>query len=76
MIRPPREGLSLRRRLLPRRDRDAILHRQHDDGGQLVRAQATVKPQFGAMRGEITWKKDWDKALTSKEAEAFWEGRW
>ena len=42
---------------------------------QLVRAQAAVKPQFGAMRGEISWKKGWEKALTPKEAEAFWEGR-
>jgi hypothetical protein len=43
---------------------------------KLVRANAGVKPQLGAMRGEISWKEGWDRTLTSKEAEAFWQGRW
>jgi prevent-host-death family protein len=41
----------------------------------LVRAKAGVKPQLGAMRGEISWKEGWERAMTPKEAEAFWEGR-
>ncbi len=55
---------------------DIVILRHGRPVAQLVRAQASVKPRFGAMRGEISWKKGWDKALTPKKAEAFWEGRW
>jgi prevent-host-death family protein len=41
-----------------------------------VRTRASAKPQFGATRGEIAWQEGWEKALTPKQAEAFWEGRW
>ena len=55
---------------------DIVILRHGRPVAQLVRAQASEKPQFGAMRGEISWKKGWDKPLTPKEAEAFREGRW
>ena len=55
---------------------DIVILRHGRPVAQLVRAQASVKPQFGAMRGEISWQKGWEKALTPKQAEAFWEGRW
>ncbi len=55
---------------------DIVILRHGRPVARLLRAQASVKPQFGAMRGEISWKKGWEKALTPKEAEAFWEGRW
>lgn len=54
---------------------DIVILRHGRPVAQLVRAQASAKPQFGAMRGEISWKKGWEKALTPKESEAFWEGR-
>ena len=46
---------------------DIVILRHGRPVAQLVRAQASATPQFGAMRGEISWKKGWDK---------FWEGRW
>lgn len=55
---------------------DIVILRHGRPVAQLVRAKASVKPQFGAMRGEISWKEGWDKALTPKQTEAFWEGRW
>jgi prevent-host-death family protein len=43
---------------------------------RLVRANASKKPQFGAMKGEFSYTEGWDKPLTDDEADAFWEGRW
>jgi len=37
---------------------------------------SVVKPQFGGMKGEISWTEGWERALTAEEADAFWEGRW
>lgn len=42
---------------------------------RLVRAKAAGKPQLGAMRGEISWKEGWERAMSDEEADAFWEGR-
>ncbi len=42
---------------------DIVILRRGRPVAQLIRAQASAKPQFGAMRGEISWP----------EAEAFWE---
>ncbi len=55
---------------------DIVILRHGRPVAQLVRAQASAKPLFGAMRGEISWREGWEKALTPKQAEAFWEGRW
>ena len=55
---------------------EVLIERHGRPVARLVRANAAVKPQLGAMRGEISWKEGWDRALNSKEAEAFWEGRW
>jgi hypothetical protein len=41
----------------------------------LVRAKAAPKPQLGTMKGEITWKEGWERAMSDEESEAFWEGR-
>ncbi len=43
---------------------------------RLVRANASRKPQFGAMKGEFSYQEGWDKPLTDEEADAFWDGRW
>jgi len=37
--------------------KDIVILRHGRPVAQLVRAQASVKPQFGAMRDEISWKK-------------------
>jgi antitoxin (DNA-binding transcriptional repressor) of toxin-antitoxin stability system len=42
---------------------------------RLVRAKAMSKPQLGTMKGEITWKEGWERAMSDEESEAFWEGR-
>jgi prevent-host-death family protein len=36
---------------------EIIIQRHGRPVAHLVRAQAASKPQFGAMRGEISWKK-------------------
>lgn len=55
---------------------DVVIVRHGRPVARLVRAQASGKPQLGAMRGELTWKEGWELPLTPAEAEAFWEGRW
>lgn len=35
---------------------------------------STQRPLFGAMRGEIKWQDGWEGALSSEEADEFWEG--
>jgi prevent-host-death family protein len=40
---------------------------------------ATDKPSLrgrDSMKGEISWKEGWEKAMTDEEVDAFWEGRW
>ena len=34
------------------------------------------KLRLGAMKGQFSYKEGWDKPLTDKESDAFWEGRW
>ena len=55
---------------------EVIILRHGRPVANLIRAQATQKPQLGAMRGEFSWKEGWERALTPEEADAFWEGRW
>jgi prevent-host-death family protein len=55
---------------------EVLIERHGRPVARLVRANCAAKPQLGAMRGEIFWQEGWDRPLTSKEAEAFWEGRW
>jgi len=54
---------------------DIVILRHGRPVAQLGRARVSAKPQLGAMRGEISWQEGWEKALTPKQAEAFWEGR-
>ena len=55
---------------------EVLIERHGRAVARLVRAKSAPKPQLGAMQGEISWQEGWDRALTPKEAEAFWEGRW
>ena len=55
---------------------DVIILRHGRPVANLVRARAAAKPQLGGMKGEISWKEGWERALSNEEAEAFWEGRW
>jgi prevent-host-death family protein len=55
---------------------DVVILRHGRPVAQLVRAKSVAKPQFGTMRGEIEFRKGWEKPLTPAEADAFWEGRW
>jgi prevent-host-death family protein len=54
---------------------DILILRHGKPVARLVRAKAAAKPQIGAMKGEITWKEGWERAMTDEEADAFWEGR-
>jgi prevent-host-death family protein len=54
---------------------DVLIERHGHPVARLVRANSVAKPQLGAMKGEISWQEGWDRALTSEEADAFWEGR-
>lgn len=54
---------------------EVVIERHGSPVARLVRANAGAKPQLGAMKGEISWQVGWDRALTSKEADDFWEGR-
>jgi prevent-host-death family protein len=53
---------------------EVLIERHGRPVARLVRASSAVKPQLGAMKGEISWQEGWDRALTSHEAAAFWEG--
>ena len=55
---------------------EVLIERHGRPVARLVRAAAAVKPQLGAMQGEISWQEGWERAMTPKEVEAFWEGRW
>jgi prevent-host-death family protein len=55
---------------------EVLIERHGRPVARLIRAASVAKPQLGAMQGEITWQEGWERAFTSKEAEAFWEGRW
>ena len=55
---------------------EILIERHGRPVARLVRANSAVKPQLGAMQGEISWQEGWEQPLTSKEAEAFWQGRW
>jgi prevent-host-death family protein len=54
---------------------EVLIERHGRPVARLVRANATARPQLGAMRGEFTWKKGWERALSSDESDAFWDGR-
>jgi prevent-host-death family protein len=55
---------------------EVVIERHGRPVARLVRANAAARPRLGAMKGEISWQEGWERALTSEEAEAFWEGRW
>ena len=55
---------------------EVLIERHGRPVARLVRANAAAKPRLGAMQGEFSWEEGWERALTSKETEAFWEGRW
>jgi prevent-host-death family protein len=55
---------------------EVVIERHGKPVARLVRAESAVKPQLGGMKGEISWTEGWERALSSEEADAFWEGRW
>ncbi|HUA84085.1 MAG TPA: type II toxin-antitoxin system Phd/YefM family antitoxin [Bryobacteraceae bacterium] len=55
---------------------EVVIERHGRAVARLVRANASAKPKLGAMRGEISWKRAWDRPLSAEEADSFWEGRW
>jgi len=55
---------------------EVTIQRHGKPVARLVRADASAKPKLGAMKGEITWKKGWDRPLRANEADAFWDGKW
>ena len=54
---------------------EVVIARHGRPVARLVRANSSKKPQLGAMRGEISWEEGWERAMTSEEADAFWNGR-
>jgi prevent-host-death family protein len=55
---------------------DVVIQRHGRPVARLVRVNARAKPRLGAMKGEISWREGWERALSPKEDDAFWEGRW
>lgn len=55
---------------------EVLIERHGRPVARLVRANASAKPQLGAMKGEFAWQEGWERALTREEAEAFWNGKW
>ncbi len=54
---------------------EVVIARHGRPVARLVRANSHKKPRLGAMRGEISWEEGWDRPMTDKEADAFWNGR-
>lgn len=54
---------------------EVIIARHGRPVARLVRANSRRIPQLGAMRGEISWEEGWERAMTSEEADAFWNGQ-
>jgi prevent-host-death family protein len=55
---------------------EPVVIRRH--GKPVARLMPVRRPRraaLGAMRGEFTMARGWEKALTDEEAEAFWGGR-
>lgn len=55
---------------------EVVIERHGRAVARLVPANATAKPKLGTMRGEMRLKRGWNRPLSAKEADAFWEGRW
>jgi len=55
---------------------EVVIHRHGEPVARLVPAGAKKPIQYGAMRGTFKLKKGWDRPLTDKEADDFWEGKW
>jgi prevent-host-death family protein len=55
---------------------EVLIERHGRPVARLVRANATTKPQLGAMKGEFSWQEGWERPLTDEEADAFWDGKW
>jgi prevent-host-death family protein len=54
---------------------EVVINRHGRPVAQLAPVRKSTGSTLGAMRGEFTMKKGWEKALTDAEAEAFWSGR-
>jgi hypothetical protein len=78
--RAPGKGGSLGEELRETSRRYAALPDRVEPGGKpvarLVRAEPARKPQFGGMKGEISWTEGWERALTPDGLTRFFEGRW
>jgi len=58
-------------------DGEKIVIERHGKPAAILSA-APSKPAtlLGAMEGEFELPEGWDRALTQKEADAFWRGTW
>jgi prevent-host-death family protein len=62
---------------LVREGEEVVITRHGKTVAKLV--AANDKPSLrgkDSMKGEISWKEGWEKAMTDEEADAFWEGRY
>ena len=57
---------------------EVVIKRHGKTVAKLVAAHANEPSKRGmdSMKGEISWKEGWEKAMTDEEADAFWEGRY
>ena len=55
---------------------DVVIHRDGKPVARLVSFSTPRQPPFGAMRGEFDLPQGWDTALSNRQADEFWEGKW
>ena len=55
---------------------EVVICRRGKAVARLAPAGRRKKSPFGAMRGEFQLPEGWDRPLSPKEADRFWEGKW
>jgi prevent-host-death family protein len=53
---------------------EVVISRHGRPVARLASVGKPRRPALGAMRGEFTMAKGWERPLTDEEAEAFWSG--
>jgi prevent-host-death family protein len=54
---------------------EIVIARHGRPVARLVRAKSAAKLQFDACGGEFSWEEGWERPLSPRETDAFWQGR-
>ena len=54
---------------------DVVIIRHGEPAARLVVVKMEEKPVLGSMKGEISFKPGWEKAMTDQEADDFLAGK-